>query len=166
MKPTPERLELANKVLKTLGDFELSWQPRRGLCISWTWRGTCFTKRWTCDRGSFYPRFDTGSMGIAGTGTTAISQLVRYCQGKPCLPLSSWRYWGGKSVRLWTELRDRCIAIALLENSDYPKAPICIFCGSNLTGQQWDWYSLNTGTEGVGHWGRKCQQANKTISTP
>jgi hypothetical protein len=153
-----DRLAVANTVLRTLGNFELSWQLRRGFCITWqNYKGETHSKRWACDRGSFYPQVNTGQMGIGGTHTTAISQLVRYCQGRPCLPLNSWRYWGGKSVMLWRDLRDRDTALSALENSDYPKTPVCVFCGGDLAGQQWDWYSLRTGVEGCGCWGRKCQ---------
>lgn len=140
------RIGTANKVLATLGKYSFSW--RNGLRIHWeTWRGEQVTKRWSSGR-NFYPPFN---LPCGGTQTTAIAQLARYCQGRNSLPLNTWRYWG--TLKLWKDDESRDKAIALLEGSDYPKKPVCVFCGNDLTGKQWDWYSWK-GSEGVGCWAK------------
>ena len=46
--------------------------------------------------------------------------------------------------------------LKILEDSDYQKEPICVFCGGDLTEGSWDWFRIDKKLEGCGHWGKKC----------
>lgn len=153
-----DRLTVANAVLKTFAaGFEIVHEPGKGYCLAWMESRGRVVKRWMCDRGSFFPSCHR-SVPTGGTHITAISQLIRYCQGKPYLPLTTWKYWAGNTVRLWKDDAERDAGLRILEDSDYQKTPECVFCGRDLTGQSWDWFSTIDGIEGCGHWGRKCQR--------
>lgn len=150
------RLKVANQVLSTLGNYELSFD--RGFYLSWiNWRGNKITKRWSSSV-NFHPPFHK-QIELGGTGIIAITQLVRYCQGKTVLPITTWKYWGSDHVKLWKSDDQKEFAITSLQSSDYPSNPTCVFCGADLTGDKWDWYYLPK--EGVG-----CLHKSQCINNP
>lgn len=144
----PARLKLANDVLDTLyGDFQIHYD--KGVRITWSdYRGNPYSKRWSAER-NFYPPFD---LPTGGTVTVAICQLIRYVQNRNVLPLTTWEYWAGLKIWKVPEMRDK--GLALLRDSDYPKYPICVFCGVDLRHKAWDWYSQKgSKLEGCGCYG-------------
>lgn len=165
----PEKLSLVNQVLSTfIHDSkylkEIKLEFREGYYFVWELQdGRQRSKKWITKKGSFYPSC-TDSIPLGGTMTQAISQLVRYCQGRAVLPLSTWCYWGSDSIKLWQDPTARDKAISLLEESDYPKSPICIFCGNEIL-NGFDWYYLPPKMEGCGHWGKSCQKQQASSTT-
>ena len=101
-------------------------------------------KPWRVQAGQdFYPSWYK-SWPHGGTACKALSQLVRWLQDKPVLPLSTWRYWSGESIKLGSEE-----TVQVLKLAGYPAAATCIKCGQLINGQ-FDWFRVGQKT-GPGH---------------
>lgn len=148
MSSKNERCEIANRVLKTfVPDTEIRLCPTGYVLVRWKDfnRAEWNEKRWMTRGQDFYPVWHR-RWGHGGTATTALAQLVRWIQGKPVLPLSSWRYWAGDKCRLLRQA-DATQPLAEMEAAGYPRVGICVLCDRELHGT-FDWWSLNgvTGT--------------------
>jgi hypothetical protein len=111
------------------GHVLVMWGPMDNLTI----------KRWQVRHGQdFYPVW-SHKWAHGGTKTTALSQLIRWCRGRPVLPLSTWRYWAGETCRIAGDEGERLID--RLVYAQYPDVAHCVLCGVQLGGL--DWWSLN-----------------------
>lgn len=133
------RLSLVNQVLPT---FEPGFHLEKrstGFYLSWKhWKTKETISKRVCLEPNHYFTFD---LPTGGTCTNAIAMLVRYVRNQPVFPLETWRYWASDTILMWRDpvVRDR--VLLLLEESDWPRNPHCIFCDRDLTGKMWDWYS-------------------------
>jgi hypothetical protein len=144
-----ERLLLVNQILPTLAPgFHLEKRPN-GFYLSWEhWKTKETISKRVCLERNHYFTFD---LPTGGTCTNAIAMLVRYARNQSVFPLSTWKYWASDTILMWRDpvVRDRCLL--LLEESDWPRNPHCIFCDRDLTGRSWDWYSWKgSSLEGIG----------------
>ena len=99
--------------------------------------------------GSLYA--DLKGWAGGGTASQALSSLALWVQGKPCLPLSTFRMWAGKNYRLMP-----IEAVEALGAAGYPAKAHCIFCGCELKG--FDWWKKTDRVAGPGcHHGRGCK---------
>lgn len=97
-------------------------------------------KQWMTRGQDFYPVWHR-KWGHGGTATTALAQLVRWIQGRPVLPMRSWRHWMSETVSLG---RDRGPQILLaLSNGGYPESSPCVLCGRDVAASSFDWWSLD-----------------------
>lgn len=121
ISPFVERLAVVNAVLPLFADgTRLEWQPGRGMVVVWKqWRQpTEIARRWMTSGGQdFYPPWQR-LWGQGGTACVALSQLVRWASGKPCLSLSQWRWWTGEQVQLGR--KNGPLIVELLERGGYP----------------------------------------------
>lgn len=145
MSDRESRLAVANAVLAILESRTTIYFRGNKARVKWSrWDGKEFDRQWMTRGQDFYPVWHH-HWPHGGTMTTALAQLVRYTQGKPVLPLSTWEYWGTDTVAL---LRQRNGAehgkpiIDILAASDYPKVATCVLCGKSPIGR-FDWWSLN-----------------------
>lgn len=134
------RMRVANEVLGIIADQ--TWLTFSGGYATVNWRqsnGDLFARRWITRGGqSFYPIW-SNKWGHGGTCCTALSQLVRWVQGKPVLPMSTWRYWTGERVALG---RERGVEIVqLLTDGGYPEHVKCVLCEREIQGGL-DWWHL------------------------
>ena len=128
------KIDVANKVLKSFApDSEITFVPGVGYKVSFNGK----SKRWVCRGGSFFPMF---RWNHGGTATTATSQLIRWLQNRPCLPLSTWAYWSTERISLFP-----AEMVQLLKDSGYPEKAKCCLCGIEL--KSFDWWHLDK-TEG------------------
>lgn len=108
----------------------INWRDRRNAIVS---------KRWMTRGQDFYPTWhDKWCRG--GTAATALSQLVRWIQGKPVLPLSTWRYWVGDKCQLARSKDFECLQA--LRDGGYPEDVNCVLCDQKIEGGM-DWWSLD-----------------------
>lgn len=142
------QLKIANQILEL---FEPNTRIERrpgGFFVVWqTYQGEKITRRFsTFSGGSFYPVWHR-KWGHGGTCCVALTQLVRWLQGKSVLPLSTWQYWCGDSVQLIKGDKAH-FALNLLSEAGYPNQVVCVFCGQVPI--QWDWYYIKGQMEGCG----------------
>jgi hypothetical protein len=137
---TRTRIDVANEVLQLFAAGTSIEKPKGGVFVTWErWRPPGkVTKRWQCRGSGFYPVWHR-QWGHGGTACRALSQLVRWIQEKPVLPLSTWRFWTGKSVRLGRENGPRILE--LLAAGGYPESVNCVLCDQQITGS-YDWWDL------------------------
>lgn len=135
-----EKVEVVNSILKTFGhDFNLTKESGY-FYLEWkNWKGQPVKKRWSGDR-SFYPPF-YNKLGVGGTVTVAITNLVKFCQGQSVYPLSVWKYWA--KIKLWSDQAIAADSIEKLKTIGYPQKPVCIFCQTTID-DTWDWYDSVT----------------------
>lgn len=147
-----ERIEVANKVL---ADFSIASFERRenGWYVSWDGYGSNgkVSRRWQTRGQDFYPVWSSIYPG-GGTSCTALSQLIRWCGGKPVLPLATWTYWSGERVKLLSPA-----AVELLRAGGYPEVAKCVLCGAEIHGGM-DWWSLNGDSGPCCGWKSGCRQ--------
>lgn len=149
-------LNAANKALDCFAPGTSIVVKRRvGVCVEWTQHsGKQFSRRWQTQRGQdFYPTWYR-HWGHGGTATTALAQLVRWMQGKPILPLATWRHWTGERVYLGQKRGPECVSI--LEAAGYPETVNCVLCGVELRGL--DWWSLDGVSGPCCSWTAGCRQ--------
>lgn len=132
------RIETANAVLRLLAPGTSITNERGWLTVHWTYLGKPISRRWMTRGQDFYPVWNR-RWGHGGTCATALSSLIRWCQGKTPLPLSTWRYWTGQTVRLGRQ--DGPEILRLLSDGGYPETVPCCLCGRQLNGSL-DWWSL------------------------
>jgi hypothetical protein len=159
MKLKPEeqsrRMHVADEVLRIFA--EKTWLTFSHGYITVNWRqssGKLLERRWMTRGQDFYPVWHR-HWGHGGTALTALSQLVRWIQGKPVLPLATWRYWASPTVNLGRDGGPRMAE--LLAAGDYPEIAECVLCGGDLTGRL-DWWSLKGITGPCCHHTEGCKQ--------
>lgn len=142
----PQRLLAANRALECFAEgtmiFHQPQAPGAGFYVSWRPCGTGFPehRRWIVRRGQdFYPVWYR-YWGHGGTATTALAQLIRWCQGRPVLPLTTWLWWMTPSVNLGRDRGAECIEA--LRDGNYPETANCVLCEQPITAGM-DWWSLN-----------------------
>lgn len=128
------KLDNINKVLFT---FSVAQIRKEGnyYCVSWNNRGNHVCKRWQCRGQDFYPVWSQKFPG-GGTSMTAVSQLVRWLQNKPVLPIATWRYWASEKVKLLDNN-----SVDILAEAGYPSDAKCVLCGRSLH-KSLDWWHL------------------------
>lgn len=150
------RLEVANAALAIFaGDTSIFLRGKR-VCIRWkTYRGEILERQWVVRGGqSFYPTW-SHTWGHGGTCCTALSQLVRWIQGRPVLPMSSWRYWCSPTVYLARQRGDELIAT--LADAGYPVEAHCVLCGNVIQGGL-DWWNFKNVSGPCCGWTTGCRQ--------
>lgn len=150
------KCSVANEILQLFARDTSIEQRKGGVYVTWSqsWKPTTVTKRWQCRGQDFYPTWHH-KWGRGGTSSTALSQLVRWVQGKPVLPLSTWQYWVGETVQLG---RDKGpLIVDLLTEGGYPQSVDCVLCHQPISGGL-DWWSLNGVTGPCCSWRSGCEQ--------
>lgn len=141
------RAVMANAILKTYAhkDAEIILRGRRVFV-----RDYSRTRQWVVRGGqSFYPAYRT-SMG--GTQTTSIAILIRWIQGRPVFPMSTWEYWASGTINLCNQE-----TLALLVEYGYPKHVECVLCGNEIKGGL-DWWCLDNLSGPCCSWTSGCKQ--------
>jgi hypothetical protein len=147
-------VDAANFVLLCLTKDTQIHRRYNGWYVTWSqYDGRRFSRRWATRSGSFYPSWYR-HWGHGGTCTTALAQLVRWCQGKPVLPLSVWSYWVSPTVALGRENGDKIVQ--RLFEAGYPVVATCVLCGTELT-KSLDWWDLDGVSGPSCKWGG-CRQ--------
>lgn len=145
------KLKAANAVLAIIAhETRLELKGKR-VIVEFPYQGL-IKRQWQTRGQDFYPVWYS-KFGSGGTVTTALSQLVRWIQGKPVLPMGTWRYWTGPVVAMGRENGPSIIEI--LAQAGYPEQVNCVRCGEPVTAGL-DWWSLN-GVSGPAHgWKQGC----------
>lgn len=126
-----QKLAVANNVLSVMEKNIWFSIDKSYLQINWkTWDSRVLTRRWMCGE-NFYPPY---TLPTGGTYTVAIACLAQWMRGKKCYPLTTWKYWCGKSVGMTP-----ASILDILETSGYPVDSACGFCGKEIVGSR-DWY--------------------------
>lgn len=132
------KLVAANEVVKSLVRTAEIERRKNGFYVSWICIGSMkqVTRRWQTRGQSFYSVWhDLWPAG--GTSMTALSQLVRWCGGKPVLPISTWQYWASERVKLIDPA-----TVEVLRLAGYPELAKCVLCKQDITVGM-DWWSLD-----------------------
>lgn len=130
------KLDTANAVLATFAAESRIERRQDGYYVVWTTHGgKPIAKRWICRGQDFYPMW-ANRWGHGGTACTALSQLIRWLQGKPVLPLATWAYWSCDKVKLVPYS-----SVAVLLAAGYPEVAQCVLCDRPLNGSL-DWWHL------------------------
>ena len=145
-----ERLEVANVVLDSFFAGHLE-RRRTGMYVCWVGRKGPRAKRWQCRGQDFYPVWSRQYPG-GGTSSMALSQLIRWVQGKPVLPLGTWRHWASDRVKLLPES-----AVRELMSAGYPEIVDCVCCNQPLHGRL-DWWSLDGLSGPCCLWSKACDE--------
>lgn len=132
-------------------------KPSAGFWVQWTrYSGTELVhRRWMTRNQDFYPMWYR-QWGHGGTCSTALANLIRWCQGKPVLPLTTWIYWAGQQVNLG----DRKDYVEILRSAGYPETVPCVLCEREITGGM-DWWSLKGVTGPCCSMRSGCRQKGK-----
>ena len=111
-----DRLETANKVLKTLGGHsEFKIENGKLYFEFGVHKSTLKVKRFSSD-ANLVLGFKTP---FSSTQNALIVSLGNWMRNKPCYPLTTIRHW--VCLGLWESESASSEAISLLENSDYPR---------------------------------------------
>lgn len=149
------KLAAANRILEIIAPSTRIERRTNGWYITWTrFRGASMSRRWATRGQSFYPVWHR-HWGHGGTCTTALSQLVRWCAGKPVLPISTWKYWTGKTVAMGRERGPEIVQI--LTEAGYPQSVDCVLCGNQIVGGL-DWWHLDGVSGPCCGWTSGCRQ--------
>lgn len=133
-------VDVANQVLQSFAPDTRIERRRGGWYVCWTRRnGEELSRRWMTRGQDFYPVWHR-EWAHGGTASTALSQLIRWMQGKPVLPLSTWKYWAGDTCKLLRHHPQD--AIRLLLDAGYPEHSKCVLCGVSPI-ERFDWWSLD-----------------------
>ena len=151
-----DKLGVANEVLASFAadtritftdcKWRVEWPRRNGEIVSY---------RWACRGQSFYPVWSR-KWAHGGTACVALSQLVRWCSGKPVLPLSSWLYWASPTVQLLS-----AGAVEILKRNEYPETVRCVLCKNEILGAL-DWWHLGKVSGPCCHYASGCRQERKS----
>lgn len=144
----------ANRVLQSFAPTSEIFFKRGSAYVRFRSRDDIVEKRWQCRGQDFYPTWHKEWPG-GGTASTALSQLVRWLQDKPVLPLASWEYWATEKIKLLP-----LSAVEELRIGGYPEHAHCVLCGMRLD-HGLDWWSLNNVTGPCCHWTNGCRQKGK-----
>lgn len=145
-----EKITVANEVLATFASCQIS-QRKNGVFVSFRYCGKDIVRRWQCRGQDFYPVWHRIYPG-GGTSSTALSQLVRWVQDKPVLPLSTWQWWAGDKCKL---LKPE--AVERLREGGYPVHVPCVLCHKTIQGGL-DWWSLDKVSGPCCAWTSGCRQ--------
>lgn len=156
MSDIPTKLEVANAALHSFApDTEIL--PNKGVGgwqVRWHTYGAkpgVMSRRWQTLHGQdFYPVWHN-RWPHGGTASTALSQLIRWLQGRSVLPIDSWRYWASEKVRLVSPA-----AVDALVAGGYPLEVKCVLCGCSPKGL--DWWHLNGVSGPCCGWTAGCRQ--------
>jgi hypothetical protein len=150
------RLLAANDAL-ALFAFD-TWLEMKGnrVVVCWrNWNSLKVTRRqWACRGQDFYPVWNR-LWGHGGTSSTALSQLIRWVQDKPVLPMGTWRHWIGPVCLLGRERGPRILD--LLKAAEYPEHAYCVLCGDRIDGGI-DWWHLKNISGPCCSWNSGCRQ--------
>lgn len=158
------RLETANTVLRLFAPDTWITQGR-GVWVHWKrsngYQPSEMRRKWMVRRGNdFYPVWHR-YWGHGGTCTTALSQLVRFIQERPVLPISTWRMWTGENVRLGRDNGPQIVQTLL--DGEYPEHVPCVLCGETIVGHL-DWWSLDKVSGPCCGWTSGCRQKGKVAA--
>ena len=107
--------------------------------LSWAnYRGESHRYRWDAPEGSHFPTW-SNKFPPDGTLTTAFDLLIRRFQGKPSVPLGTWRYLIDGPAKL-ASVRGTAVITALVA-AGWPEEVPCILCGKTLTSCG-DWWTV------------------------
>jgi hypothetical protein len=137
-----ERMVTANLALAYFAPETTLALVRGAVQVRWRSVSRDHRRRWqTSGRQDFYPTW-SNSWPHGGTCCTALSQLVRWIQGNPVLPLASWRFWCGPTMKLAChDDNDRgADLLAVLMAGGYPKRVPCVLC-KTLIDTNLDWWN-------------------------
>lgn len=149
------RIPIANRVLDCFAPGTIiSHSPGIGMSVSWEGNNGMMHRRWQTRGQDFYPTW-SNKWGHGGTACTALSQLVRWVQGKPVLPLSTWRHWFGDKCLLARDRGDE--GLKHLACGKYPDEAVCVLCKQPIVGGL-DWWSLNGVSGPCCGWKNGCRQ--------
>lgn len=137
-----ERIKTANAVLRSFAlDTKLRLCPTGYVLVEWSDSRGAFSRRWMTRGQDWYPVWHH-KWGQGGTATIALSQLVRWVQGKPVMGISTWRHWAHPNCNLLRRAGDGGQqTIERLLAGGYPSEVPCVLCGD--TAHIGDWWSLN-----------------------
>lgn len=135
------RIGPANRVLSLLreGSALETRDDKRGrkrLWIKIPGHDRVLYRTWQTRGQDFYPTWHRKWPG-GGTSMIALSQMVRWVQGKNVLPLSTWEYWCGERVKLFQDTQ----VLEILREAHYPEVVNCCLCGEPVR-SVFDWWSL------------------------
>lgn len=154
---TQKRLDAANSALQFFAK-ETRLELRNGrVWVTWDrWDKTgTISKQWQVRSGqSFYPVWSR-IWPHGGTCTTAMSQLVRWVQGKPVLPISSWQYWCSDKILIARERGPELVDLLL--SNGYPEHVSCVLCKTTIEGSL-DWWNLGKVSGPCCGWTSGCRQ--------
>lgn len=151
-----EKLKVVNLVISKFAEKTVVEHRDNGWYVTWVVCGKTTTKRWQLlGGGSMYPVWHR-KWGHGGTCTTALTQLMRWLQGKPVLPLGTWRYWTGETVKMG----DPSI-VELLRSAGYPVQVKCVVCGDTIENGL-DWWYLDK-VSGPCHFGGACRDKQSRV---
>lgn len=155
--PTAVRhdVDAANRVLEIIAPTTRIERRKGGWYVTWIgWRDKPMSRRWVTRGQSFYPMWSR-HWGHGGTCTTALSQLVRWCAGRPVLPMSTWRHWTSVTVSMGGTRGPEIIQI--LYEAGYPESVDCVLCGKEIVGGL-DWWCLDGVSGPCCGWTTGCRQ--------
>lgn len=160
------RLGAANEIIKCFTGLETKLILRGDgrVAVSWkSWQkpGKTVQMTWMCRGQDFFPSWYRKA-GWGGTVSTAVSQLVRWVQGKPVYGLETWKYWGSDGMGLFNcggNRRDPVEVLELIRKSGWPEHPVCILC-KRTPPKGLDWWSLDGKSGPCCSFGR-CTDDNK-----
>jgi hypothetical protein len=148
------RVSNANMALSFFAPDTVILSEKRPITISWTVGRNVIFRRWQARSGQdFYPVW-SHRWPHGGTACIALSQLVRWIQGRPVLPLSSWRHWAGPKCELARAHGNQLIE--RLVHAEYPEHAQCVLCGAVLNGL--DWWNLHGVSGPCCSWTTGCRQ--------
>ena len=149
------QIEVSNIALEYFASETHLEHDRGYIVVHWKdYYGNPMKRRWMVRGGQdFYPVW-SHKWGHGGTCCTALSQLVRWCQGKLVLPLSSWKYWCSDKIGLARDKGNELVNV--LKDGGYPEKAHCVLCGSALNG--FDWWHLARISGPCCPWTEGCRQ--------
>lgn len=149
------RVEVANQVLQFFAPDTHLTVVRGRVFVHWERHGGEKIRRQWMTRGNdFYPVWHH-KWAHGGTCCTALSQLVRWIQERPVLPIATWQYWAGKTVFLGREQGPRMAEV--LTEHGYPQVANCVLCKQPITGSL-DWWNLDGVSGPCCSWTNGCRQ--------
>lgn len=152
------RVDVANAVLRSFApDTSIRLDAHGYVVVEWVRsNGEKMSRRWMTRGQDWYPVWHR-RWAHGGTASVALSQLVRWIQGRPVMSLAAWRHWAAPGCALLRQQGDDgAAAIAALEAAGYPQQAKCVLCGQ--TGHIGDWWSLNGVSGPCCGMNRGCEQ--------
>lgn len=153
MSTVSDRITVANQAVATFIPGVSFYEGERGLRMSWDNCRQPPRHDFPCTlRGDgSWPKYGYNQRPSGGTGYQAMAQLIRYIRDLSRLPIATWEYWNGKSVKLCT-----LSTLEILSASDYgnPGKTRCVLCGL-FPMKSIDWWSLD-GVTGPCCFGGRC----------
>lgn len=153
-----ERMAVANRALALFAaDSRLEWRPGRGMYVVWKQFRPPFetARRWQSFSGAAcYPIWKR-QWPHGGTACQALYQLIRWCQHKPVLPLSQWRWWTSERVRLADDRGPQLVQV--LTAGGWPEVVHCVLCGQPVVNGI-DWWDLEGVSGPCCHYTSGCRQ--------